>query len=121
MASHDSRPLPDGWIEQYDSNHQRTFWVDTKVHPHHVVFGPTRSTIPNISRRSAGDTRRRLVHRLRITRLRTATLPTNLLRRLLRLSGAVTRPPLSSRPPPMRATRRNPQAEAGCSANSSPS
>ncbi|PRQ77322.1 hypothetical protein AAT19DRAFT_8390 [Rhodotorula toruloides] len=38
MASHDSRPLPDGWIEQYDSNHQRTFWVDTKATPPRSIW-----------------------------------------------------------------------------------
>merc|ERR1739841_188090 len=27
----DNRPLPPGWIAQYDQNHQRTFWVDTQA------------------------------------------------------------------------------------------
>uniref|UniRef100_A0A0K3C3I9 FGENESH: predicted gene_1.20 protein n=1 Tax=Rhodotorula toruloides TaxID=5286 RepID=A0A0K3C3I9_RHOTO len=38
MAFHDSRPLPDGWIQQFDHNHQRAYWVDTKTTPTRSIW-----------------------------------------------------------------------------------
>ncbi|GAA5924439.1 hypothetical protein JCM1841_001700 [Sporobolomyces salmonicolor] len=35
---HDARPLPHGWIEQFDESHQRYFWVDTSANPPRSIW-----------------------------------------------------------------------------------